>query len=133
MYTLTHHARSHAGADRLWRSFTDPNALAAWLWPDPAATAEIALRAGGGWRISAPTLGIGASGVYRSVSAPQRLETTWRWDGESVETEVVVRFSGVGLILTHSGFGSAAERDAHIQGWRDCLARLPDWLDRTPV
>ena len=87
-----------APPERVWRALTDPAALTAWFWPP-------------------------------------RLEPAAEVDlaGEDAETLVTVELvpsgeGGTGLALRHEGFADDATRDDHIQGWTDCLDRLPDWL-----
>ena len=82
---LVLHRDLYAPPDRVWRTLTDPAALAAWFWPprlDPAAEVDLAPSGEGG-------------------------------------TE---------LALRHEGFADDATRDDHVQGWTDCLGRLPAWL-----
>lgn len=128
MYRLSHHARLDAETDRLWHAFTRPESLAAWFWPDKEATASIDLRVGGAWRIVAPNIGIAVGGRYTLTDEPNRLAFTWIWDEEAMVTQVSIDFTAVGLDLEHHGFDSAEARDDHIQGWQDCLSRLPGFL-----
>ncbi|HEV2872627.1 MAG TPA: SRPBCC domain-containing protein, partial [Actinomycetota bacterium] len=116
---------------QVWRALTDPAALAAWFWPprlEPAA--EVALAVGGGYRIAGPGAGIAVSGRYLELDPPHRLACTWRWDGEDAETLATVELAasgegGTALTLGHEGFADDATRDDHVQGWADCLDRLP--------
>lgn len=127
--------------ERVWRAFTDPAELTAWFWPHLAAVVEVDLRVGGGYRITAtngPTDDFGISGEYVSLEPPHRLVFTWRWHGEPAETLVTIELAaGAGpgntvMTLVHERFTDQAARDAHAQGWSDCLDRLPPWL-RAPV
>lgn len=120
-------------AERVWQAFTDPAALAAWLWPERfATTAEVDLRVGGRYRIEGPGAGMAVAGEYVAVEAPRRLVFTWRWDGEPDETLVTVELTptaaGTELVLVHERFTDDAQRDEHAKGWSDCLDRLPGWL-----
>ena len=123
-----------APPERVWRALTDPAALAAWFWPprlEPAA--EVDLAVGGRYRIDGPGAGIAVAGTYRELDPPHRLACTWSWDGEDAETLVTVELvpsgeDGTGLALRHEGFADDATRDDHVQGWTDCLDRLPAWL-----
>lgn len=124
-----------ADPERVWRAWTQPLEWAAWLWPVRFGT-EIDLEAveGGRFHISSQSMGMGVSGHYRETIHPSVLEFTWSWDGESEQTVVVVTLvpaeQGTELTLRHSGFTSDAARDLHVQGWNDCLDRLPDHLDQ---
>jgi uncharacterized protein YndB with AHSA1/START domain len=123
-----------APPDRVWRALTDPAALAGWFWPsrlDPAA--EVDLEVGGRYRIAGPGAGIAVAGEYVELAPPRRLACTWSWDGEDDETLVTVELApsgegGTELVLRHEGFADEATRDDHVQGWTDCLDRLPGWL-----
>ena len=57
---------------------------------------------------------------------------TWSWDGEDAETLVTIELApgedGTRLDLVHEGFADDSVRDEHVQGWSDCLDRLPGWL-----
>jgi uncharacterized protein YndB with AHSA1/START domain len=116
----------------VWRALTEPAELGAWFWPFPTAV-ELDPRPGGRFRLDAPARAMGVTGTI-AAAAEQRLETSWRWDGEEGETHVgfAVEPSGAGtrVRVTHTGFPDDATRDDHIQGWNDCLARLPDYLAR---
>jgi uncharacterized protein YndB with AHSA1/START domain len=116
----------------VWRAVTTAQALAGWFWPDRFATeARVDLRVGGQYRIASPVAGIAVSGRYTEVRGPGRLGFTWQWDGEDVESEVLVELAraetGTGLTLTHRGL-AATEIANHAKGWSDCLDRLPGWL-----
>jgi uncharacterized protein YndB with AHSA1/START domain len=121
-----------AAPERVWRAVTDPAALAAWFWP-PAwgTTAQVDLRVGGGYALTAAR-GLAVTGEYQVVEAPQRLVFTWQWAGEAeltlVTIELVAADGGTDLVLTHERFAGATDRDNNLQGWNDCLDRLPGYL-----
>jgi uncharacterized protein YndB with AHSA1/START domain len=124
-----------APVERVWRAFTDPARLAAWLWPERAGTvAEIDLRPGGLYRIDGRAAGFGVTGEYRIVEPPRLLVFTWQWAGEEEVTLVTLTLAAAGagteLTLVHEQFASATVRDEHRQGWSDCLDRLPAHLAR---
>jgi len=117
--------------DAVWRAWTTDE-LSVWLWPPLwETTAEIDLRVGGQYRLSSVVAHIAVSGSYLVIDAPSRLVMTWRWDGEDVETLVSVSIveterGGTELTVLHENFHSDDDRDSHIQGWNDCLDRLPE-------
>jgi uncharacterized protein YndB with AHSA1/START domain len=122
-----------APPSRVWRALTDPAALAAWFWPERLApTAEADPVEGGRYRISSPPAGMAVEGRYLELDAPSRLVCTWSWEGEAGETLVTVELAPAGdgtrLDLAHEGFADERARDDHVQGWTDCLSRLPAWL-----
>ena len=124
-----------APAERVWRAFTDPAALAAWFWPasfGTKATATVAVD--GTYRIAAVSPAMAVSGRYLEVDPQHRLVFTWRWDGDATDSEVRIDLTAAGdkteLVVRHRRMISDAERDNHAQGWNDCLDRLPGWLTR---
>lgn len=84
-------------------------------------------------------------GIYREVKPPEKIVFTWSWtkdtpDGAqlhpgSPETEVTVEFlargSSTEVVLTHSAFATAKDRDEHNQGWNGCLDVLAHVLQTT--
>lgn len=130
-----------AGRPDVWRAFAEPDSLSAWFWPPRFATAAtMDARPGGVWSIrSAPTT-MGVSGVVVAAQPAERLELTWRWDGEDEETRVAITFAdapgggaaGAGATVVgveHSGFASEEAADDHAEGWADCLGRLATVAD----
>ncbi|HWB35635.1 MAG TPA: SRPBCC domain-containing protein [Rugosimonospora sp.] len=123
-----------ASVERVWRAFTEPERLAAWFWPERMGTvAEIDLRPGGRYALTAPGAGLAVTGEYHLVEPPTRLVFTWQWAGEPETTLVTVALTalegtGTTLVVTHERFADAGARDNHAQGWRDCLDRLPEYL-----
>lgn len=128
------HRLLHAPPHRVWRALTDPTALAVWFWPHAtyATVAETDPRPGGRYRIEAPKAGIAATGEYVEIEPPHRLVMTWRWADEPTETLVTIELEeadeGTALTLLHERFDTDRSRDNHLQGWSDCLDRMPEWL-----
>lgn len=123
-----------ATPERVWAAFTEPGTLAAWFWParlSPSVTADV--RPGGHYRIEGT--GMAVSGVYREVEPLRRLVFTWRWDGEETESLVTLEFEASDgktvLSLRHDRLAAPQERDAHAQGWNDCLDRLHELMSPT--
>lgn len=81
-------------------------------------------------------------GIYREVKPPEKIVFTWSWtkdtpDGAqlhpgSPETEVMVEFfvrgNSTEVVLTHSAFATAKDREEHNQGWNGCLDVLANVL-----
>ena len=86
------------------------------------------------YRVESPVTQMAVSGEYLTIEEPRRIRFTWRWDGEDEETLVSVTLAAAGdgtdLTLVHDRFGSEEARTNHVQGWQDCLDRLPDHLAR---
>ena len=135
--------------ERLFRAFTDPEDLRAWVWGANATdvTADVDLRVGGLFRMSmrmkAPEGGevvAGFRGVYVQIAAPSRLVHTVHWDAsvgyndgdqdpvdEVLVAEIEAHADGCRLRYTHLGIPddglSAAEHERSVRVTLDVLAR----------
>lgn len=130
-----------ATAERVFRRWTDADALARWFAPPGYTTvcARSDPRPGGEWRLDFRAESGGHSyteqGAYREVAPFERLALTLRQiDGGSSnpETLVAVRLRDVGTLerprtlmrFTQSGYRSAGLRDDNEEGWRGCFVAL---------
>lgn len=125
--------RFAASPERVWTAFTSAEALAAWMWPGAwGTTAAVDLRPGGSYRIASDAMNMAVSGEYVAVEPFSRLVQTWRWDGDDEETLVTVTIAAANegslLTLVHERFATDDEASSHLQGWNDCLDRLPSYL-----
>ena len=136
-----HLARSFvAPRERVFRVWTDPEALKKWFGPVGYSTpsAEVDLRVGGQYRLGMRKLPDGdifyLTGAYREVRPPERLVYTWRWESEPElgETLATVEFRHRGnstdVVVTHELFPTEKARDDHDKGWNSCLDRLAQAL-----
>jgi uncharacterized protein YndB with AHSA1/START domain len=119
-----------APPERVWRALTRADELAAWFWPqawDAAVTVD--LRVGGRYRVASAPVGMAFGGEYVAVEPVQRLVQTWQWDGDDDETLVTITLtpegSGTRLEIVHERFATDEDAASHLQGWNDCLDRLP--------
>jgi uncharacterized protein YndB with AHSA1/START domain len=129
-----------APREKVFRAWTDPQAIARWLAPgDDFRTTvfELDLRPGGRYRIEMREGGKShvVAGTYREIRPPERLVCTWRWENEPAhagETLVTLEFferdGATELVLTHERFEDPASRDEHEKGWAGCLGRLARFL-----
>ena len=128
-----------ATREKVFRAWTDPEALKRWWGPEGFSTpaAEIDLRVGGKYRIAmrsphGDTYQL--VGTYREVRPPEKLVYTWAWEAEPEqgETLVTVEFLDRGdsteVILTHELFPNEKVRDEHGKGWTGSLDRLAKTL-----
>lgn len=124
--------------EKVWRAWTDPEALKHWFGPDAGkvALAETDVRAGGRFHVVFSTLDgeqHDVSGVYREVQLNRKLVFNWAWkstpERESLVT-LLFRPSGSGTELTmlHEQFFDVAARDRHEYGWTGSLAKLERYL-----
>jgi uncharacterized protein YndB with AHSA1/START domain len=130
----------NAPRERVFRAWTDPEALTRWWAPEQftCLAAEVDLRPGGRYRFTfrehaqGQTLAVG--GEFKEVKAPERLVYTWRWEHweagmeESLVTVDLAERGGVTeLALTHERFPEKMLCDRHEAGWGwtlDCLAKF---------
>jgi uncharacterized protein YndB with AHSA1/START domain len=126
--------------EKVWRAWTDPQALKRWWGPggkDPVSVAELDVRVGGRFRIvfGGPQ---GADhevrGVYREVVANRRLVFTWTWPRTTPERESLVSLEfrpaggGTELAFLHQQLFDESVRDGHRRGWTESLAKLEQYL-----
>lgn len=131
--------------EKVWRAWTDPEALKCWWKPEAAdcvSVAQLDVRAGGRFRIvfGGPRgTDHEVQGVYKEVvpcseTSAGKLVFTWTWPNTTPEREsrvsIVFRAieSGTELDFRHEQFFDAAARDDHRRGWSGALARLDDYL-----
>ena len=126
--------------EKVWRAWTDPQALKRWWGPgdqEPVSLAELDVRVGGRFRIVFG--GPGGTdhevrGVYREVAPPRRLAFTWTWPRSTPERESLVTLEfravdgGTALAFLHEQLFDETVRDNHRRGWSESLAKLDIYL-----
>jgi uncharacterized protein YndB with AHSA1/START domain len=125
--------------EKVWRAWTDPQALSRWFGPgemDSVTHAELDVRVGGRYRIAFRT-GDGqqhdVSGEYQEVVPNRKLQFTWAWKSTPervslVTIELKPAADGCDMDFRHERFFDAPARDAHEQGWMGALAKLDRML-----
>lgn len=121
-------ATVHAPPQTVWSDWVDSGALAAWFWP-PRLQASASVDVDTGmWKLRSDVADMGVTAQVRAIEPPHRLGLRWQWDGEDAATDVTVMLDAVGdatqVMVVHTGFTDLEERERHVQGWTDCLARL---------
>jgi uncharacterized protein YndB with AHSA1/START domain len=113
-----------APRDRVFAAFTDPELIPQWWGPHDTTTIvdQMDVRAGGSWRfVSRDADGSETAfrGVYREVSAPERIVQTFEWEGMpghiSVETATFEDLGDRTKVVTTSLFHTTEERDGMLQ------------------
>ena len=130
----------HVAPEKVWRAWTDPEALKRW-WgpgaPQPVALAQLDLRVGGRFRIlfgGPEGKDHEVQGVYKEVVPNRRLVFTWTWPNSTPEREslVTIEFKAVGrgteLVFRHEQLFDEAVRDGHRRGWTESLVKLEQFL-----
>ena len=126
--------------EKVWRAWTDPEALKRWFGPGTAegvSAAEVDLRAGGRYRIvfgGADGKANEVQGVYKAVEPARRLSFTWTWPRTTPERESVVTIEfrkvprGTEIEFRHENFFDEQARDGHGRGWAAGFANLERML-----
>ena len=132
MFEMIESALVAASVEEVWSDLTDASRLAEWYWP-PRLEAEVVVEPVelGRWEVRSRVAGLAVLGRVLAVEPPSRLRLEWRWEGEVHTTDAELTLeraadASTRVIVRHSGFVSADERDNHIEGWSNCLQRLVD-------
>lgn len=131
--------RFTASAERLWRAWTDPQALMQWFGPtgtQRVLQADTDVRVGGAYEVGFVTedgQAHYASGVYQEVEPQRRLVFTWAWRDTPDETSLItLEFTpaqgGTELAFLQTPFVDQPTRDGHEAGWAGAMDRLADHL-----
>ena len=128
------------GPEKVWRAWTDPQAVKKWWGPgpgEPVSAAELDVRVGGRFRIA-----FGGpdgkehecAGVYKEVVPNRKLVFTWSWPRTTPERVSVVTITfkavseGTDLVFTHEQLFDEKVRDDHKRGWSGVLDKLEAFL-----
>jgi uncharacterized protein YndB with AHSA1/START domain len=131
-----------APRDLVYKAWTEPEHLERWQNAPQGFTVtshQVDLWTGGAYRLclrSPEGLEHWLEGVYREVSAPERLVFTHAWlDAQGkpgretlVEIVFVARGDKTELTLRQTGFQSVESRDGHREGWTSSLDRFSGYL-----
>lgn len=129
------------GPDKIWRAWTDPQALSQWFGsgqPGSVSKAEFDVQVGGRYCI-AFTCPKGTynevSGVYQEVVPHNRLVFSWAWHStpervSRITIELKPVKDGTELSFVHDRFFDAAARDNHEGGWTAMFTQLDDFVQR---
>jgi uncharacterized protein YndB with AHSA1/START domain len=121
--------------EKVWRAWTEPQALSAWFGPGEANSVtrvELDLRTGGAYTIGFQTQDgeqHQVSGVYQEVVANRKLCFTWAWQSTPERVSLVTielrpTAQGCELDFRHDRFFDEVARDNHERGWSATLEKL---------
>src|SRR5574343_50448 len=125
-----------APAERVFRAFIDPDAMAKWLPPHgfTGHVHEMDARVGGGYRMSCKNLGNGQShsfgGTFLELVSGERIAHTDRFDDPNLPGEMVttITFSkvlvGTEVKIEQAGIPDPIPPEACCLGWQESLALL---------
>jgi uncharacterized protein YndB with AHSA1/START domain len=127
-----------AAPEKVWRAWTEPQALKHWFGPDEGEVsfAETDVRVGGRFHVVFSTLDgeqHDVSGVYREVQPHSKLVFTWAWKS-TPERESLVTLSfrpsgkGTEFNMLHEQLFDVATRDRHASGWAGSFTKLERFL-----
>jgi uncharacterized protein YndB with AHSA1/START domain len=126
--------------EKVWRAWTDPQAIKKWFGPgagEPVSAAELDVRVGGRFRIvfgGPDGKAHECAGVYKEVVPNRKLVFTWTWPNSTPERESLVTIVfrsaawGTELIFKHEKFIDETVRDNHQKGWSGAFEKLDDYL-----
>ena len=129
---MTESALVAASVDSVWSDLTDASRLAEWIWPPRFETKAVVEPVElGRWEVRSDVAELAVEGRVLEIEAPRRLRLEWRWEGEEHATDAELTLetaadASTRVIVRHTGFLSADERESHIEGWSNCLQRLVD-------
>jgi uncharacterized protein YndB with AHSA1/START domain len=132
-----------APRDRVFAAYTDAELIPRWWGPRSTTTVveELDARTGGFWRFTMRNEDGSETvfrGVFREVTAPERIVQTFEWDGMpghvSVDTAVFEDLGERTKVTSTSIFHTREERDGMIEsdmerGMNETYARLDELLE----
>ena len=126
--------------EKVWRAWTDPQALSQWFGPggpQPVSVADLDVRVGGRFRIvfgGAQGKDHECAGIYREVVPNRKLVFTWCWPNTTPDrvSQITILFrpdgGGTDLKFLHEQFFDQAARDGHQHGWSESFIKLEVFL-----
>jgi uncharacterized protein YndB with AHSA1/START domain len=133
-----------APAERIYRAFIDPDAMAKWLPPHgfTGRVHEMDARVGGGYRMSFTQLSNGQThsfgGRYLDLIPGELIRNTDRFDDEGLPGEMIttVRLStvsvGTEVQIEQAGIPDAIPTEMCCLGWQDSLTLLALLVEAEP-
>ena len=134
--TVRLHRVLRAPAERVYKAFLDPDAMAKWLPPHGfvGKVHEIDARVGGRYRMSFTNYGTGKShsfgGTYVELTPHERIRYTDKFDDPNLPGEMHVTISlrpvacGTELSIVQEGIPAAIPTEFCYLGWQESLDGL---------
>ena len=129
--------------EKVWRAWTDPQAVKQW-WgpgtPEGVSVAELDVRVGGRYRVvfgGPKGTDNEVQGTYLEVVPHRKLVFTWSWPRTTPEREsqVTILFQakdgGTELDFRHEQFFDETARDGHHRGWTAAFENLSRYLGKS--
>lgn len=135
------HRVLRAPAERVYKAFLDPDAMARWLPPHgfTGKVHEIDARVGGGYRMSFTNFGTGAthsfSAKYVELTPNERIRHTDRFDDPNLPGEMNVTITlksvlcGTDLQIVQEGIPAVIPAEMCYLGWQESLGMLANLVE----
>lgn len=128
----------NAGADRIWKAWTEPLLIRQWFGSNPdgkVLDAEMDVRPGGRFEITfkdSDGTVHNCSGIYKDVQPNSRLTFTWMWKSEpGVQSFVTILLlpndSNTMMQFEHTNVGYNSAHN-YAKGWKDTFQKLEERL-----
>lgn len=139
--TIRLHRVLKAPAERVYRAFLDPDALARWSPPHGflGKVHEMNAKVGGSYRMSFTNFGTGAThsfgGTYLELVPNQKLRYIDRFDDPNLPGEMTITVSlrpvlcGTELTIEQAGIPEAIPPEMCYLGWQESLAQLANIVE----
>lgn len=139
--TVRLHRVLRAAPDKVFRAFTDPDALVKWLPPHgfTAKVHHLDVRAGGSFRMSFTNFSSGHShafgGEYLEVVPGERLRYTDKFDDPNLTAVMVATVTlspvscGTELRVVQEGIPEVIPEEACYLGWQESLSLLAQLIE----
>jgi uncharacterized protein YndB with AHSA1/START domain len=134
--TIKLHRVVRAPADRVYRAFLDPDALAKWLPPNgfTCKVHETNAKVGSGFRMSFTNFSTGKShsfgGTYVELKPHERIRYTEKFDDPNLPGEMQTTITlknvscGTEVIIVQEGIPAAIPAEMCYLGWQESLVSL---------
>lgn len=134
--TVRLHRVLRAPAERIFKAFIDPDAMAKWLPPNgfTGKVHEMDAKVGGGYKMSFTNFSTGNShsfgGTFLELTPYERIRHTDKFDAAELpgemETTIVLKKVSVGtdVEITQAGIPEMIPADGCYLGWQESLALL---------
>ena len=139
--TITLHRVLRAPAERIYRAFTEPDAMVKWLPPHgfTAKVHHVDARVGGTYKMSFTNFSTGFShsfsGEYLELVPHERIKHTDVFDDPSLSGTIVVTidlkpvFCGTEVRITQQDVPDVIPPEACYMGWQESLALLAQLVE----
>lgn len=140
-YTVKLHRVIRAPAERIYRAFLDPAAMAKWLPPHgfTGKVHELDARVGGSYRMSFTNFTTGQTtafgGTYVELVPNERIRNTDKFDDPNLPGEMVTTVTlspvavGTEVNIMQEGIPEVIPRDGCYLGWQESLMLLAQLVE----